>query len=80
MKSLKLSDGGELWGKLTNVYIPGRNAFVHRGKPVEDAAAVGAADAAERLLDEAIRIVTPFKGRGKDGWAPEHCRRKLEEM
>src|SRR5690349_2308718 len=68
--SLKLSDGCELWGKLTNEYIPHRNAFVHRGEPVEQASAVGAADAAERLLAEAIRIVTPFKGRGKDGWAP----------
>ncbi len=80
VKSLKLSDGSELWGQLTTEYIPARNAFVHRGEPVEEAVAVGAADSAERLLAEAIRIVTPFKRRGKDGWAPEHCRRKLEEM
>jgi hypothetical protein len=80
VKSLKLSDGGELWGKLTNDYIPVRNAFVHRGEPVEDAVAAGAVDAAEQLLAEAIRIVKPFKGRGTDGWAPESCRRTLEDM
>lgn len=78
--SLKLRQGGQLWEKLKKHYIPARNAFVHRGEPVEEIVAKGAADAAERLLGEAIRIVTPFKGRGKDGWAPEGCRRKLSEM
>lgn len=78
--SLKLSDGGQLWEKLTTAYIPTRNGFVHRGEPVEEEAATGAADAAERLLVEAIRIVTPYKGRGEDGWAPESCRRKIDKM
>ena len=80
LNSLRLTDGGELWEKLTTEYFPARNAFIHRGEPVERAAAVGAADAAERLLAEAIRIVTPFTGRGENGWAPEDCRRKLQEM
>ena len=78
--SLKLGDGGELWKKLTNEYIPSRNAFVHRGEPVEGVIAMGAADAAERLLGGAIRIVKPFKRRGTDGWAPDKHRRKLEAM
>ena len=78
--SLVLNDGAQLWEKLTSEYIPTRNRFVHRGEPVEEEAATGAADAAERLLAEAIRIVTPFKRRGEDGWAPEDCRLKLEEI
>jgi hypothetical protein len=78
--SLKLRDGADLWEKLKTEYIPSRNRFVHRGEPVEEEVPFGAVDAAERLLAEAIRIVQPFKRRDKDGWAPKHCRRKLDEM
>jgi len=80
LRSLKMSDGNELWEKLTTEYITARNRFVHRGEPVEEGIAAGAADAAERLLAESIRIVTPFKARGQDGWAPQDCRRNLDEM
>ncbi len=80
LTSIQLSDGSQLWERLTSECIPARNRFVHRGEEVEQITATCAADAAERLFDEAIRIVTPFKGRGEDGWAPENCRRKLDEM
>ncbi|HRX83853.1 MAG TPA: hypothetical protein P5572_02405 [Phycisphaerae bacterium] len=80
VKALRLTDGSELWEKLTNEHFPARNGFVHRGESVEVAVAVGATDAAGRLLREAIRIVSPFKRKGKDGWAPDHCRRRLEDI
>lgn len=80
LTSILLRDGSQLWQRLTSECIPARNLFIHRGEEVEQATAECAAEVAERLLGEAIRIVTPFKGRGKDGWAPEESRRKLDEM
>ncbi|QDU38217.1 hypothetical protein Mal4_25420 [Maioricimonas rarisocia] len=78
--SLELSDGSELWESVTKQFIVSRNRFIHRGETVERETAEGAVDAAERLLTEAIRIVTLFARRGEDGWAPTKCRRTIENM
>jgi hypothetical protein len=77
---LKLSNGDDLWDKVTNEFIRDRNDFVHRGKFVSAAVAIGAADAAEQLLAEAIRVVQPFTKCSKDGWAPKDRRQSLENM
>ena len=72
---LRLSDGSQLWETLQTDLIRKRNAFVHQGSSVDRGAAERALDAARQLLQTAIGIVSKYKIRGKDGWAPESCRR-----
>jgi hypothetical protein len=51
LNSIKLSGGAAAWGVFTGSVVPARNAFLHRGDPVEPDLALRSISVAEALLD-----------------------------